>query len=361
MEGRYLVKAASFYEGQIKIKLDSLKRDVDSYIEQLQIVMKVKKLTDRSILPEEEWDLSEKQSEEFKLREEKIKVDLKELKEIVDNAQKWIAALSLDLNRAKEVSRNFKIEQIVTPKKLRQQLSHFDTSEKQLHYLEVFLKPKARKAFIESVFNEAKILIGVIAKKSNLWGIAAEVCERNGLADNAKRYWKNEGDFRLSLHKYKEAAEAYEKAKKWDQAGDSWLQNFDPLHHVNAEDYDESVTKAAEAYNKAGDNGFRKVAEKLMREGRRRKDIYISTVLGHAGLMFYKNGDFKNAGQTWVEAAHSTTFDVTISDYYKKAADAFRRDGDIKMAESCENLARNHATYAWINQQPPSDAQRKKF
>lgn len=340
VEGHHLVKAASFYEGEIKSSLEALKVDVDLFVEKWG--------------EQEEWELSEQKSAQLDIAEEKIKKDISKLDEMVKTAQNWIAALSSDLSRAQEIYRNFRFQQIITPKKLQDDLKRFDSPDKQIHHLSLFLKTTTKAFLSGAICDEAKRLIGVIAKKSNLWRVAAEVCANYGLIDNAKKYWENEGDYCLSLYKYKEAAEAYEKAEEWNKAGDAWFKlGHGPLEALEPND---NYIKAAKAYTKVGKEGYHYVGIKLMRIGElRHHSMTGGGFYENAAWIFSKGGFFEEEGKAWVKAAEYPYWpsNHVKALHYKKAMDAFNKSGNQKWNSICMTEWRRYTILASEDKRKP--------
>lgn len=297
IEGNHIIKAASFYEGQIKGLLNELKSTIDDY----------EKIKDGK----SKWDIDDKDSEKLTKLESKINNLVEELIGVVTKTEEWIQALSSDLGRAKEKYRSFRFEYAITPQKVRHDIMRFKTPEEKIHYLGLFLKPKARKVLSQSVIKEVKRLVGQIAKANDLYKVAAEMYEEQGLKEEAKTYWIKEGDDKIKksgvgkypgFGYYKDcdpgaeiayhAANAYEKAEEWKKAAKAWCRAY-------------SEELALRNYSRAGIEGFERVGIYFMKMGRKAKKHRLrieSSFYKTAANVFAKGKLYEYEGDAWMEA-----------------------------------------------------------
>ncbi len=307
IESSNIVKAASFYEGEIRKRLDALQTTVEEH--------------DNLLQEKNDWDLSKEVIEKLDELEETISGQSVGLKRFIDQTVNWIRALSVDLDDAKNKYAQAWVVQTITPKNVSKSIERISDPSAKIHHLGFYLKEKARKKLPNTVILEAKRLIGQIAKANNLYETTAEMYKKLGLWKEAKEYdlkaseyWEKKGDqlikeSNVGTHPgygyYEDvdpgrriaitAAEAYEKAGKWEKAGAAWCRSYD-------ED------KAVRAYLKVNNfkDAYRKVGVYFMTIGRkaREKRLRVENEFYIAAAQVLEKGKLnEEAGDAWLEYA----------------------------------------------------------
>lgn len=304
IESSNVVKAASFYEGEIRKRLDALQATVEEHDSLLQ--------------EKKDWDLSPEVVIKLDSLEQEISKQAVDLKRFVEQTLGWIRALSIDLDDAKNKYAQAWVVQTITPKNVSRSIERISDPSAKIHHLGYYLKEKARKKLPNAVILEAKRLIGQIAKANNLYETTAEMYKKLGLwkegkeyDQKASEYWEKKGDQLIkekNVGTYPKdyddestrriaitAAEAYEKAGKWKKAGAAWCRSYDP-------------DKAVRAYLKVNSFGdaHRIVGVYFMRLGKEAKKLMVGwQFLRMAARVFQKGRLFEEAGDAWSEYAHN--------------------------------------------------------
>ena len=200
VEGRHLVRMASFFEGEMRKNLDEIEALANQY-EDLRG-------------NKNEWDLSADEEKKLGVVESQTKSKFEELYKVVTEADKWNSALSSDLNSAKAVYRDFRIKQVVTPKQIGDIISRYDDPRDKIKHLALFLNPKAKGAFSTAVNLEVKRLLGTMISQSYdapfFWSIL-EVYEKAGMVDDYRKHLKKKYEVEKARGKLQEDYERLER------------------------------------------------------------------------------------------------------------------------------------------------------
>ncbi|MBT3297638.1 hypothetical protein HN385_01840 [archaeon] len=298
IEGNHLVFAASYFRGEIRIKLNEIK----------ELIFQDEKIR----LNKDEWDISDKEEEDLLNLEKSLTLKVNELLNVILEAVKWLNALSSDLGVAKKIFNQHQAKREITPQFIRAsfgiQIEALNSSnknvnsyKKQLTILSQFLNPKLRGGLPKSALVEIKRLMGIVVSRSKILhngGVrdiifyAGQVYYDNGLITSAQKVWAKGGDYLIDVRDWSTAAaKCYEKAKLWKKAAKAYEKDNNSLHD------------AARCYQKSGIDGYRKIGMSLMRlavnYGKSGYNETVGRYFDQAGRIFHDGRLFDLAGKCY--------------------------------------------------------------